>query len=138
MKTIFPLLLIFSAILIWGCSSSNNSGSSALTGTNWVMFEMDGNKYEPATGKALTLVFEKSSGQVNGDAPCNSYSSGYTKSGNKLSFGNILATEKACGELETETAYFKLLQRTFAYQISGDKLYLFDSGGMVIFRFREK
>ena len=44
----------------------------------------------------------------------------------------------ACAELEAESAYYKILPRVYAYQISGDKLYLFDSGGMVILRFKAK
>lgn len=138
MKTIVSVFLIFTVMLLGGCGSSKNSDDNSLTGTGWVMFEMDGNKYEPLTGKNITLKFDMSSKKISGNAPCNTYSSGYTKQDNKLSFGQVLSTEMACGEIETEYAYLKLLQKVFAYQISGDKLYLFDSGGMVILRFKGK
>ncbi len=138
MKTIFSVFLIFTVILLIGCGSSKISDSDSFTGTEWVVFEMDGTKYQPVTGKDISLKFEGVSKNASGKAPCNTYSSGYTKHDNKLSFLQILSTEMACGELETESAYLKLLAKVFAYQISGDMLYFFDSGGMVILRFKVK
>jgi heat shock protein HslJ len=99
---------------------------------------MDGVKYEPTSGKNVTMMLDGDAKKMGGKAPCNTYGSAYLKLDNKLTFGNIFTTELACGELDAESAYYKLLPRVFAYQISGDKLYFFDSGGMVIFRFRAK
>jgi len=139
MKYTFQVLIILISALITGCSSSDNSGdNSALTGTEWVLFEMDGVKYEPASGKSVTLKLDSKEKSIGGRAPCNTYGGPYTKSSNKLSFGNLFSTEMACDELDKETAYFKQMQKVFAYQISGDKLYLFDSTGMVILRFKAK
>jgi heat shock protein HslJ len=139
LNRITALLLLPVAAMVYfaGCSSSG-SEASALAGSEWQLFEMDGIKYEPAGGKIVTISFDAAERKMGGKAPCNSYGSSYTKSSNKLSFGNIFSTEMACNELESERAYFNLLPKTFAYQISGDKLYLFDSTGMVIFRFRAK
>ncbi|MEO8513097.1 MAG: META domain-containing protein [Ignavibacteria bacterium] len=138
MKTIFSAFLICAVILFIGCGTSKNSDSGSFGDSEWVMFEMDGNKYEPATGKNITLEFKSNGRKVSGKAPCNTYSTTYTQKDNKLSFGQILSTEMACGELETESAYLKLLSTTFAYQTYSDMLYLFNSDGMVIFRFKSK
>jgi heat shock protein HslJ len=138
MKLLAPILLLSSVLLLYGCSSSGAPDNTTLTGTEWVMFEMDGVKYEPASGKSVTMKFDGKEKNVGGKAPCNTYGGPYTKTSNKLSFGGLFSTEMACDELATEQKYFKLLETVFAYQISGDKLYFFDSGGMVIFRFRAK
>lgn len=139
MKYIFQVLMLFTAALVMGCNSSESSGDkSPLTGTEWVLYEMDGVKYEPASGKSVTLKLDSKEKSVNGKAPCNTYGGPYTKSSNKLSFGNLFSTEMACDELDKENTYFKMMQKVFAYQISGDKLYLFDSTGMVILRFKAK
>jgi heat shock protein HslJ len=139
MKYTFLVLMILFAALITGCSSSGNPGDkSPLTGTEWVLFEMDGEMFVPASGKNVTLRLDSDKKSVNGKAPCNTYGGPYTKSSNKISFGELYATEMACDELDKETIYFSQMRKVYAYQISGDKLYLFDSGGMVIFRFREK
>ncbi|MBL8017365.1 MAG: META domain-containing protein [Ignavibacteria bacterium] len=140
MKIIHGLLLIcLCGLFALGCSSSDGTGDkSALTGTEWVLFEMDGVKYEPASGKSVTLKLDSKEKSVSGKAPCNTYGGPYTKSSNKLSFGGLYSTEMACDDLDKETIFFKQMQKAFAYQISGDKLYLFDSGGMVILRFKAK
>ena len=139
MKYIFRILIIFAAVMVTGCSTSDSAGDkSPLTGTEWQLFEMDGVKYEPASGKSVTMMLDSKEKNINGKAPCNTYGGPYTKSSNKLSFGGLYSTEMACDELDKETTYFALMQKVFAYQISGDKLYLFDSGGMVILRFMAK
>ncbi len=138
MKYLAPILLACVIILFYGCNSSGTLDNTPLTGTEWLMFEMDGVKYEPASGKNVTLIFDGKEKNVGGKAPCNTYGGPYTKASNKLSFGGLFSTEMACDELTSEQMYFKLLATVFAYQISGDKLYLFDSGGMVILRFKVK
>jgi heat shock protein HslJ len=137
MRSLFALFFFISVSVLAGCSSSgNNSDNKPLTGTEWILFEMDGNKYEPADGKNVTMKFDGTEQNVNGKAPCNTYGGPYIKSSNKLYFGGLFSTEMACDELKSEQEYFKILGKVFSYRISGDKLYFFDNGGMVIARFR--
>jgi len=138
MKYLAPIILAYVTILFYGCSSSGTLDNTPLTETEWIMFEMDGVKCEPSSGKNVTMIFDGTAKKMGGKAPCNTYGSTYTKSANKISFGNVFSTEMACAELEAESAYYKILPRVYAYQISGDKLYFFDSGGMVILRFKVK
>lgn len=139
MKYTFLVLMILFAALITGCSSSAGNGDkSPLTGTEWLLFEMDGEMFVPASGKNVTLRLDSDKKSVSGKAPCNTYGGPYTKSSNKISFGELYATEMACDELDKETIYFSQMRKVYAYQISGDKLYLFDSGGMVILRYKAK
>ncbi len=139
MKILFAAIAFLFTVFLSGCSSSGSSGDkSPLTGTEWILFEMDGVKYESASGKNVTMILDAAAKKMGGKAPCNTYGSVYTKSADKISFGNVFSTEMACAELEAESAYYKILPRVFAYQISGEKLYFFDSGGMVILRFKAK
>jgi len=138
MKYLAPVILAYVSILFYGCSSSGTLDNTPLTETEWIMFEMDGVKNEPSSGKNVTLIFDGTARNVNGKAPCNTYGGPYTKDSGKLSFGGLYSTEMACDELKTEQEYFGMLAKTFAYRISGDKLYLFDSGGLVIARFKAK
>ncbi len=132
--SLFAIMLI--AGLFYGCGSSKVGDGNSLTGTEWVLYEMNGNKYEPAGSKDISLKFDEVGLRISGKAPCNTYASDYIIKDTKLTFGLMLSTEMACGELETEYVYLKLLPKVFAYQISGDKLYFFDLAGIAIFRYR--
>lgn len=139
MKIFFAAIAFLFMMFLSGCSSSGSSGDkSPLTGTEWILFEMDGVKYESTSGKNVTLILDAAAKKMGGKAPCNTYGSAYTKSANKISFEDVFSTEMACAELEAESAYYRILPKVYAYQISGDKLYFFDSGGMVILRFKAK
>lgn len=142
MKTIYfiPLIALFLASLfINGCSSSKNTGMQGdLKGTEWVLFEMDGVKYEPASGKEITIKFDDTKMNAGGKSSCNTYGAGYMKSENKLSFTGIFSTKMACDDMDAEMKYLRVLPKTFAFQTSGNLLYFFDSGGMVIMRFKAK
>ncbi len=136
MKIYITAIFAFVFMLLCGCSSSEGSDKSPLIGTEWIMFEMDGIKYESASGKDVTLSLVKLDTKISGKAPCNTYGGGYTKIKNKLSFWKVFTTEMACADMDKESAYYKLLEKVYAYQISGDKLYLFDFSGMVILRYK--
>lgn len=140
MKIIHGLLLIcVCALLSLGCNSSESADDkSPLMGTEWLLFELDGEMFVPASGKNVTLRLDSEKKGVNGKAPCNIYGGSYTKKSNKLSFSELYSTEMACDELDKETIFIKQMQKAYAYQISADKLYLFDSTGMVILRFKAR
>ncbi|MBN8584112.1 MAG: META domain-containing protein [Ignavibacteria bacterium] len=138
MKPLYIILLLVTVIFAAGCSSSDSSSSNnkPLTGTEWVLYEIGGNKYEAAAGKDVTIKFDGTEQNVNGKAPCNTYGGPYIKSSNKLYFGGLYSTEMACDELKSEQEYFKILGKVFSYRISGDKLYFYDNVGLVIARFK--
>ena len=133
------MIAVLCTLIFYGCSSSGSPGDkSSLTGTEWVMFEMKGIKYEPPGDEKVTITFDGTEKRIQGKAPCNTYGSTYEKSGNKLSIGSVFSTEMACDNLKTETDYYKLLTEVVSHRISGDKLYLFDSTNTIILRFRAK
>jgi heat shock protein HslJ len=136
MKKYINIMFVFVFLLLVGCSSSEGSDKSPLTGTEWILFEMDGIKYESSSGTNVTLSLVKLDTKISGKAPCNTYGGGYTKIKDKLSFWKVFTTEMACADMEKESAYYKLLEKVYKYQISGDKLYLIDFSGTVILRYK--
>lgn len=141
MKTIFLSLLIFSSILVSGCGSSKTTKnetavSGDLAGTEWVMFEMNGNKYEAA--EKVTIKFDEYEKKISGKAPCNTYGAACIKGSNKVSFSDVFSTKMACDNMGDEQTFFDTIKKVYAYQKALDMLYFFDSGGMVIFRFKAK
>src|SRR5262245_35447478 len=98
MKKNFTVIFALLIILFCSCSSSEGSDKKPLTGTEWVLFEMDGVKYESAMSKDVTLSLVKLDTKIEGNAPCNTYGGGYTKIKNKLSFWKVFTTEMACAD----------------------------------------
>lgn len=142
MKTIYfiPLVALFLVSLVFnGCGTSKDTGKNAdLGGTEWVLFELDGVKYEPAAGKEITIKFDDTKMNAGGKSSCNTYGAGYQSKENKLTFTGVFSTKMACDDMEAEIKYLNVLPKTFAYQTTGNLLYFFDSGGMVILRFKMK
>jgi heat shock protein HslJ len=88
----------------------------------------------PATN--VTALFG-TEGKISGSAGCNSYSGGYTHSGqNGISIGPLATTLMFCGEpgvMDQETAYLANLQAAKSYEMTGDgKLHLMDAAGMPV------
>ncbi len=135
MKAILLVLVIISGMLAAGCSSSNNSDPGIFKGTDWILYEMNGVKY---TQGNVTVVFSDSSNRAGGKAPCNIYSTTYTLTGSKLKLGNVISTEKACADMESENIYYKILPGIVSYKMAGGKLLLYDSTGTVKLRFKPK
>lgn len=76
----------------------------------------------------ITLNFE--SNKISGNGGVNSYGGDYkVGSNNKIKFTNIYSTEMASEDLEVnevESIYFNLLSKIKYYEISNDKLILYD------------
>jgi len=74
-----------------------------------------------------------SAGTVSGNAGCNDYTGGYTVDGDKLTFGAIATTKKACGPIPTavETAYLAAIAKVATFTATSDSLDLKTSEGKV-------
>jgi heat shock protein HslJ len=145
MKTIniygVRILTIFAAVffvsIFSGCGSSKSVSQNAdLSGTEWTMFEMNGNKYEAP--EKVTIKFDESGKKVTGQAPCNSYGGASTISSNKISFSDMYSTKMFCDNSNVEQDFMDALKKVYAYQTAKDMLYFLNSDGNVIFRFKEK
>ena len=91
----------------------------------WKLTELNGNPVN-LTGKEAHIIFRIEGNRITGNGGCNSFFGGFeTKIGNRISFSQIGATQMACQNLETESAFFKVLEAADNYIIvDGDKLVL--------------
>lgn len=99
-----------------------------LTGRYWRLISLRGAPL-PAnkSGKEAHLRFT-ASGEVGGNAGCNSLMGSYERAtGNRLRFGALATTEMYCNEgMEAESEFLKVLSSTdnFSLAPTGDTLYL--------------
>ncbi len=139
MRSLFFPAVIISAAILSGCASSGDTGNSRpLTGIEWMLYELSGTKFENENGEFVTLVFDGVNKNINGKAPCNRYGGPYLKNSNRMTFGELYSTEMACDLLKVEEEYFRKLGTVKEYKLSGDKLFLYDSTGAVVMKFRPK
>ena len=99
-----------------------------LAGTRWTVVNFN-NGMGAVTGTtpdtSITLVFE-ASGQLSGNAGCNTYSAGYRAGGNSLTVDRPNATSRWCetpeGVMQQEQQYLAALQSAASFNLSGDQL----------------
>lgn len=131
MKIYFKyVLILIISLVIYSCSSTNTAGTvQSIKNTKWMLESLNGVAVDPmylTSGNAISLNFADSS-KMNGKAPCNSYFSAYTVSGQNISFGAIGATRMACDNLDMEQRYFEFLGGVTRYSISNNTLTLYST-----------
>lgn len=66
--------------------------------------------------------------QVQGFGGCNNFRGSFTREKNSLAFSQVAATMKMCQEnMEQEQLFFSILGSAASFEITGQKLHLFDS-----------
>jgi heat shock protein HslJ len=107
--------------------------SAELVGTRWsVEGLVDGDAVSSTVPGTAAFILLAIDGTVTGDASCNRFSGTYERSGERLTFGAIAATEMACtepGVMEQEAAVLDALSRTAGFAIEGPTLTLLDAEG---------
>ena len=125
-------LLVIAFLSLAACSSGSGE---ALTTNLWILSELNGKPPLPET--AITAEFSED-GKVTGSASCNNYSTSYSVSRNKITFGEQVAlTMMACPDpvMEQERAYMEALTAAATFEIDEDELTLYDADGNVIAKF---
>jgi heat shock protein HslJ len=111
-----------------------------LEGTTWVADGYNNGRGAVVSvlgGTEITAQFD--AGRMAGSAGCNSYTSGYSVSGNAIEIGPAASTRMACaspeGVMEQETAYLAALPTARVYRIDGTRLFLETAEGARIASF---
>ena len=96
-----------------------------LTGTKWVLAEVNGKPASPGQGESVHLVLHKK-GKVTGSTGCNNLVGNYIASEGALQFTPAATTMKMCAAsvMEQEQAVQAALKATTAYKIDGSTLEL--------------
>jgi len=125
------------ALILSACSAADIS----LDGSSWAL-----RSYQDNTGETVnvlprsttTALFQAT--QVTGIAGCNNYSASYQATRNKLSFGPVATTRKACstplGIMQQENAFLAALDSTASYKLKNNSLEMLDSKGKTLLTFR--
>jgi heat shock protein HslJ len=123
------------AVLIIVLAACDGSGVNALRDTAWELESLTGSDVLPGT--TITLKFADD--QVSGSAGCNQYGGSYQAGENSLSIGDVFSTEMGClepeGILEQEGVYLATLRAAATYQITADRLEIFDEAGAQVLVF---
>lgn len=121
-------LLSLSLICLMSCSAFKKVSSNITTDlklTSWTLISIPGFQIEK-TYHPATLVFLENN-RIGGSTGCNSYGGLYSLKNDLISFGEILATKKACVPgMQTEIHFFEVLQKTNHYEVKDTKLILKD------------
>ena len=129
------ILAVIFTLLILALAACGASGATALRDTAWELESLTGSDVLPGT--TITLKF--SGDQVSGSAGCNQYGGSYQAGENSLSVGDVFSTEMGClepeGILEQEGVYLTALSVAATYQITADRLEIFDEAGAQVLVF---
>jgi heat shock protein HslJ len=90
----------------------------------WELVEMDGVTFAGAATLDLTQ-----DGHLTGQAPCNNYSATQSAPYPWFDAGPIIATRRACPELDLETGFFAALADMTLAEVSGPLLLLNNTDG---------
>jgi heat shock protein HslJ len=96
-----------------------------LAGVNWKVTSFN-NGRQAVVGvlgeSSLTLSFED--GKVSGSAGCNNFHGSYSTEGNKVAFGPLATTRRACGEalMTQESGFLAALASAVTWSIDGNVL----------------
>lgn len=133
MRTLIAVSALIISFLLSGCSSVKElDQSKTLESNTWLLRSMNGGTVTLSSGKDITLEFEKNSQGISGFGACNRYFGKYSVENDGLVFSGIGSTEMACDNMNTETDYYRLLQKTDKYKIVSNTLSLYGSGKVTL------
>jgi len=115
-------LLLFAVAT--GCSTPTVPFTWSLTGTNWMVTELDGKPI--AADKLPTLQLEPAGKRVNAFGGVNRISSTYQATDKALSFGLMVSTRMAGPErqMAVEQKFLSVLGSVTGYALSGNRINL--------------
>jgi heat shock protein HslJ len=107
--------------------------NATLENTYWKLLEL-GDQLARVTGNIPEphLLLHPADKSASGSTGCNGFSGPYTLSGDSLSFGNVIATLRACTDPamnQQERGFLKALGEIRAWKVTGDTLLLSGQAG---------
>jgi heat shock protein HslJ len=137
---LLPLLLL--AFVLPACGSDDGGSAEPnpadLEDVSWILTQMTtvGGQTE-IVDVGVSAEFDGS--RISGTSGCNRYDAPYEAQGSQISFGEIAAPLKLCGEPEdsTETRYLQLLAEVGSFNISGRSMSMNDTSGTPVLQFMQ-
>lgn len=104
----------------------------AVLETEWLLQNMADESFAEGTDLARARIMLHADGKVSGSNGCNRLMGGFEVSGDRLTFGPIAATRRACpGDyMKLEAAFDKMLSRVRGWRLEDGRMLLLGSGGI--------
>ena len=112
----------------------DNFGDSGLAEKKWILTSIAG-KSLPKIKAVPFMVFDKQKQSAGGDSGCNSFGGNYKTEADKISFSELISTQRACIEDERaniEREFLGGLQKANRFEISSGKLNLYESDALLL------
>ena len=106
------------------CAGDETISGYADSTATYVLADIDGVPFAPHA----TIRFPEE-GRIEGQAPCNAYSAAQTVPYPWFGPGPVMATRRACPDLQAETEYFTALAEMTLAEVQGDILILSNEAG---------
>ncbi|TVQ56601.1 MAG: META domain-containing protein [Rhodobacteraceae bacterium] len=101
-----------------GAPTAAPEAASSLDGTRWTLRSF-GPSSEP-----LSAVLRIEGDRARGAGPCNTFRGGFEQTGEAVAIGPLLATRRACPELDAEERFFGALTDAARYALVEGRLTL--------------
>jgi heat shock protein HslJ len=124
---VVPLLMIAPALA--QTSRDLSTDQRVLTGTEWRLISLGppGSETDVVPGTTVTLKFGED-GRASGSTGCNSYGGTYEVSGDRITFGRLVSTRRACLDQnanQQEQRFLAALEAANRFRLSSDRLTIF-------------
>jgi len=119
-------------------SGAAASQPTSLAASAWSLEEVRGRAV--LSGVEATLDFA-ADGSASGRGPCNSFGGSVTITGDRIAFGPLRSTRKACANgavNQLEGEYFAALAKSVRFLLEGDRLELLADEGNALLRFARR
>lgn len=117
-------LIMAAVLLVTACARDETIYSYGGAGPGWQVDTLNGAPF----AATATLTFDANGG-VRGFAPCNTFRTKQTVPYPWIAFDPIIATKRACPDLDQETALFRVLEKVTLGIIRDDILTLSNDDG---------
>lgn len=125
MRPIVPLAAaLCTTAALSACAGDETTSGIAPEGSIWTLSEIDGRPFA-----ALATIGFPAPGKIAGDGPCNRYSGNQAAPYPHFRAERILATKRACPDLDAEQDFFAALARVTLAEVEGDVMTLSAPGG---------
>lgn len=124
----FAAPLLAGLLVAAGCAPVTGSVPSDLTGSRWLLEDLDGKGVVDRVQS--TLEFGER-GALAGNLACNRFTTTYEQSGPRLTFGRVASTRMMCPEavMDQERRFTEALGSTRGALVKEPYLYLLDQRG---------
>jgi len=115
------------------------ASAASLEDTYWRLITLPNTVLpQPNTQQDRNFTLHSSNKTVSGSGGCNSISGPYTVTGDRLTFGRIMSTMRACADpiaMNAETVFLRQLPLVRRWRMTGQILELLDDSGRVLATF---